>query len=35
MNPGGTWGFACIGCHGDRPGAFDHMQQMGAPFVAH
>lgn len=34
-DPAGTWGFACIGCHGDRPGAFDHMEQMGAPFVAH
>jgi OmcA/MtrC family decaheme c-type cytochrome len=33
-DPAGTWGFACIGCHGDRPGAFDHMEQMGAPFVA-
>jgi len=31
-NPAGTWGYACIGCHGDRAGAKDHMLQMGAPF---
>ncbi|MGK2907699.1 MAG: multiheme c-type cytochrome [Desulfuromonadales bacterium] len=34
-NPVGSWGYACIGCHGDTEGAFDHMLQNGAPFIAH
>ena len=31
--PNGSWGYACIGCHGDTDGALDHMLQNGAPFL--
>jgi len=34
-NPNGSWGFACIGCHGDVEGARQHMEQNGAPFPTH
>jgi hypothetical protein len=35
-NPEGSWGFACVGCHGGvTEGARDHMEQMGAPFPVH
>ncbi len=35
-NPEGSWGFACVGCHGGvTEGAYDHMLQNGAPFPVH
>jgi hypothetical protein len=35
-NPNGSWGFACVGCHGGvTEGARDHMEQSGAPFPTH
>jgi len=35
-NPNGSWGFACVGCHGGvTEGAYDHMLQNGSPFPVH
>jgi hypothetical protein len=35
-NPNGSWGFACVGCHGgNTEGAYDHMLQSGSPFPQH